>query len=95
VIIGLFSDPLGWDWDLFGTAGYEINPGIIGADTVWYLQVALIVSGHVIAVYLAHLVALRLFEDRRRAVLSQLPILALMVLYTAFSLWILSQPIVR
>jgi hypothetical protein len=82
VIIRLLSDPFGWEWDIFGTAGHEINLDII-------------VVGHVIAVYLAHLVALRLFEDRRRAVLSQLPILALMILYTVFSLWILSQPIVR
>jgi hypothetical protein len=42
---------------------------------------------------LAHLVALRLFGDRRKALRSQLPMLALMVLYTIFSLWILSEPI--
>lgn len=47
-----------------------------------------------IAVYLAHVVALRLFEDYRRALWSQLPMLALMVSYTVFSLWILSQPVV-
>lgn len=91
-IFALASDPFGWGWDLFGTAGYEVNPGVIGADTVWYAQVALIVAGHVIAVYLAHLVALRLLEGRRRALLSQLPMLALMIFYTVFSLWILSQP---
>ena len=94
-IVRHLSDPFGWGWDLFGTVGYQINPNIIGADTVWYAQVALIVSGHVIAVYLAHLVALRLLEGRRRAVLSQLPILVLMILYTVFSLWILSQPIIK
>jgi hypothetical protein len=94
-IIPHLSDPLGWGWNLFGSAGYDINLRIIGADTVWYTQVALIVSGHVIAVYLAHLVALCLFEERRRALLSQLPILALMICYTVFSLWILSQPIVK
>jgi len=69
-----------------------INPNIIGADTIWYLQIALIVVGHVIAVYLAHLVALRLLKDRRRALLSQLPMLVLVIFYTVFSLWILSQP---
>ena len=91
-IIALVSDPFGWGWDLFGTAGRSVNPNIIGADTVWYFQVALIVIGHVIAVYLAHLVALRLLENRRKALLSQLPMLVLMVFYTVFSLWILSQP---
>ena len=87
------SDPFGWGWDLFGTAGFTINAAVIGADTVWYSQVALIVAGHVVAVYLAHVAALRLFGDYRRALWSQAPMLALMVLYTVSSLWILSQPI--
>ena len=93
-IIQHVSDPFGWGWDLFGTAGYSIAPGLIGAAFVWYSQVALIVAGHVVAVYLAHLVALRLFEDPGRALRSQFPMLALMILYTVFSLWIISQPIV-
>jgi hypothetical protein len=93
-IVRHVSDPFGWGWDLFGTAGYSIDPGVIGAAFVWYSQVALIVAGHVVAVYLAHLVALRLFEDPGRALRSQLPMLALMILYTVFSLWIISQPIV-
>jgi hypothetical protein len=88
------SDPFGWGWNLFGTADYSINPGIVGAAFVWYSQVSLIVAGHVVAVYLAHLVALRLFEDPGQALWSQLPMLALMVLYTIFSLWIISQPII-
>lgn len=91
-IITLASDPFGWGWDLFGTAGNRVNPDVIGAGAVWYLQVALIVVGHVIAVYLAHLAALRLLGDRRKALYSQLPMLVLMVSYTVFSLWILSQP---
>lgn len=88
------SDPFGWGWNLFGTGGFTINPAVVGAGFVWYSQVALIVAGHVIAVYLAHLVALRLFGDPGRALRSQLPMLALMILYTIFSLWIISQPIV-
>lgn len=93
-VVHHLSDPFGWGWDLFGTARYEVNPGLVGAAFVWYSQVALIVVGHVLAVYLAHLGALRLFGDRRKALRSQLPMLALMVLYTISSLWILSQPII-
>jgi hypothetical protein len=93
-IIALISDPFGWGWNLFGTAHHQINPGLIGADTVWYSQVALIVTGHVIAVYLSHVAALRLLRDPKLAMRSQYPMLALMILYTTFSLWILSQPIV-
>jgi hypothetical protein len=92
-IIAFVSDPFGWGWDLFGTAGYKVNADLVGAAFVWYSQVALIVVGHVIAVYLAHIVALRLLQDQRLAMRSQYPILALMILYTIFSLWILSQPI--
>jgi hypothetical protein len=94
-IASLISDPFGWDWNLFGTAGYGLNTPIPEANFVWYSQVALIVGGHVVAVYLAHLVALRLLNDRRKALFSQLPMLVLMVLYTVSSLWILSQPIIE
>ena len=94
-IIALLSDPFGWGWDLFGTADYRINVNIIGADTVWYSQIALIVAGHVVALYLAHVAALRLMRDPKLAMRSQYPMLALMILYTVFSLWLLSQPIVR
>lgn len=94
-IIGLLSDPFGRGWDLFGTAGYRIHAGILDAAFVWYSQVALILAGHVVAVYLAHVVALRLLRQPRLATRSQYPMVALMILYTVFSLWILSQPIVE
>ena len=95
MIISLVSDPLGWGWNLFGTAAFEPRYGIVGAGFVWYSQVALIVAGHVIAVYLAHSISLRLLRDPVRAFRSQLPMLVLMVLYTITSLWILAQPIVK
>jgi hypothetical protein len=95
MIFSLISDPLGWGWNLFGTAGFDPRYGIVGASFVWYSQVALIVAGHVIAVYLAHSISLRLLRDPGRAFRSQLPMLVLMVLYTIMSLWILAQPIVK
>jgi hypothetical protein len=94
-IISYISDPFGWGWDLFGTAGYEIRLGVVGAAFVWYSQVALIVAGHVIAVYLAHLISLRFSKGSKRALRSQSPMLVLMILYTISSLWILSQPVVE
>jgi hypothetical protein len=91
-IIPLASDPFGFGWDLFGTAGYKVDLGIVSPYVFWYGAVALIVAGHVIAVVLAHAVALRVFGAR--AVASQLPLMALMVAYTTLSLWILAQPVV-
>ncbi|MDQ4126470.1 MAG: hypothetical protein M3151_00695 [Actinomycetota bacterium] len=94
-IVGYASDPFGWGWNLLGTAGFQPRYGIVGAGFVWYSQVALIVAGHVVAVYLAHLISLRLLRDSKRALWSQFPMLVLMVLYTVSSLWILAQPIVE
>lgn len=93
-IIPLVSDPLGHGWDLFGTADYRMDIGIINAKMVWYVAVSAIVLGHLAAVFVAHVTAIRIFKSTRAALLSQIPMLALMVAYTMVSLWILSQPIV-
>ena len=94
-IIPLASDPFGRGWDLLGTAGYKLDIGILNAKIVWYVAVIAIVLGHVIAVYLSHIAALWVFEDRHAALRSQIPMLVLMIGYTMISLWILSQPIVN
>ncbi len=68
---------------------------LANAAVVWYVQVVLIVLGHVVAVYLAHLRAGERFRTARNALLSQYPMLILMVGYTMTSLWILAQPSTR
>lgn len=95
LIMPLASDPFGYGWDLFGTTGIKPNIGIVNARFAWFAAVAAIVSGHIVAVYLAHFVALRTLGERRAALRSQYPMLALMVGYTMVSLWILAQPIVE
>jgi len=94
VVIALASDPLGRGWDLFGTARYQIAVGIVGARFAWYTSVIVIVAGHVLAMYVAHRLALARFRDRPSARRSQYPLAALMIAYTMLSLWILAQPIV-
>jgi hypothetical protein len=94
-IIPLASDPFGYGWNLFGTADYEVNINVVGARFAWFTAVITIVVGHIIAVYLAHLVALEVFKKHRPALRSQYPMLLLMVAYTVISLWILAQPIVE
>jgi len=93
-MIPLVSDPFGFGWNLFGTAGYKVDLGAVSPYVFWYGAVILIVTGHVIAVVLAHVAALRLFGNARAAAASQIPMVALMVAYTMLSLWILAQPIV-
>jgi hypothetical protein len=95
LIVPLASDPFGFGWDLFGTTEYQVDIGIINARLAWFTGVAAIVIGHIVAVYVAHLFAVRLFTERWRALRSQYPMLGLMVGYTMVSLWILAQPIVE
>ncbi len=92
-VIALLSDPFGRGDNWLGTANWFKAPAVPDLDTVWHTQVALIVLGHIVSVYLAHRVALECFEGRRQALVSQLPMLALMVAFTTAGLWILSKPI--
>jgi len=95
LLIRLASDPFGFGWNIFGTAHFRPDIGIVGARFVWYTSLVAIVLGHVAAVSLAHMVALRSFSDRRLAIRSQIPMLVLMIAYTMMSLWIIAQPIVE
>ena len=95
LIIPLASDPFGWGWDLFNSVDYRINIGIVTARLAWFISIAAIVIAHIISVYLAHVIALRTFRTRTSSLISQIPMLVLMVGYTMVSLWILAQPIVE
>jgi hypothetical protein len=95
-LIPLLNDPLQKGWHLFpAVASFTPSFALAQASTVWYAQIVLIVLGHVVAVYLAHLRAGERFRTAQRALLSQYPMLLLMVMYTMTSLWILAQPITR
>ena len=87
----LASDPLGRGWDLFGSADYAAQAHTLSPNTIWYVQVAALVCGHVIALALAHDRAVATFQTVYGAILAQFSLLALMVLYTVGGLWILSQ----
>jgi hypothetical protein len=90
-IVFLASDPLGKGWDLFGTAGNAIDYSVISSKGIWYVQVGVLVTGHVAGLILSHDRALSLYERARVATQSQYWMLAVMVGYTTFGLWLLSQ----
>ena len=94
-VVPLASDPFGYGWDLFGTAGYRVSIALVGARFAWYAAVTSIVVGHIVAVYLADVRAHQILGPRRTALRSQVPLTALMVIYTSISLSILSEPIVE
>ena len=94
-VIPLASDPFGFGWNLFGTAHYRVDIAIVSATFAWYAALAAILSGHVAAVYLAHRKAIEISDTRQEALRSQVPLTALMVVYTFVSLSILAEPIIE
>ncbi len=87
----LLSDPLGTGvTDLFGTANYGVNYNAISTEMVWYVQVATLCLGHVAGLVLAHDRAIVYWGDYRKAARSQYWMLAVMVAFTCFGLFLLS-----
>jgi hypothetical protein len=87
----LVSDPLGRGSDLFGTALWQIDYTWIAPATFAYLQVAVVLVGHITGLTLAHDRALVLLGDWRVANRSQLWTVAIMVGLTLFALWLLLE----
>jgi hypothetical protein len=94
-VVPLISDPFGFGWDLFGTAGYRVDIAVVGARFAWYTAVTAILLGHIAAVTLAHLKATRVLPDRTAALRAEVPLAVLMVAYTCLSLSIIAEPIVE
>lgn len=87
----LASDPLGNGANIFGTSGYQIDYHVISYAAIWYVQVAALLAGHVGGLALAHDRALVLYKEPEEAVRSQYWMLAVMVAFTSFGLWLLSS----
>lgn len=86
----LASDPLGNGTNLFGTSSYQIDYTVISYASIWYVQVAALVAGHVGGLALAHDRALSMYRNGQEAIRSQYWMLAVMVAFTSFGLWLLS-----
>jgi hypothetical protein len=87
----LLSDPLGTaTTDLFGTASSGIDFKLLSANAIWYVQVGALVIGHVVGLTLAHDRATAYWGDYRQAARSQYWMLAVMVAFTCFGLYLLS-----
>ncbi|MGM0578126.1 MAG: 4Fe-4S binding protein [Myxococcota bacterium] len=84
-IVPMLSDPLGRGDDWLGTAGVSVGH-LLSEPTIWGLQVALIVVGHVFGVVVAHRVSRRLFRDPGHATRSLIPMTAVMILISVAGL---------
>jgi len=90
------TDPLdsGADWLNLGT--FYVTTGFMNShhtvEAIWLTQASAVVLGHVLSVLLAHAIALDLFGSARRAIMSQAPLAAFMIVYTFIGLWLLAAP---
>lgn len=70
-------------------ASYEPSPRL-----VWFIEIVVVVGGHVLGVLSAHRIGLRLTGSHRDAVKSHIALTVLMSLFTVSTLWLLSLPLV-
>jgi hypothetical protein len=90
----LLSNPFGTlpagDAGWLGTADWTIDYLWLSANAIWYLQVAALVSGHLLSLTLSHDRALERFP-KKRAARSQRAMLVVAVIFTCNGLWLLSS----
>ncbi len=95
-VVKALNDPLARGSDLLGLGHVHVTTGFFNTpDTVrliWLTQAGAVVAGHVVAILLAHALALRAHGSHRRALVGQAPVAAFMVAYTFFGLWLLASP---
>jgi hypothetical protein len=77
-------------WHFHASAGFLSH--LPAVEAIWRVQTSAIVLGHMMAVAVAHAIALELEGTPRRAGLSQLPLALLMVALTLLGLWLLATP---
>ena len=90
------SDPFLTGADYLGLGQFYVSTGFFTSTdtvrTIFLTEAGAVVVGHVLAVMLAHAIALRTFGSNRRATISQAPLALFMIGYTLFGLWLLASP---
>ncbi len=72
------------------TVQVAILPGWFGS-----LQLAFVVLGHLVAIWVAHAIAFETFTGKLQPIRSQYPFALVMVFYTMTSMWLVAQPYVK
>ncbi|TML08197.1 MAG: hypothetical protein E6G39_18320 [Actinobacteria bacterium] len=85
-VIRLLSDPFGRNWNLFGTVDYVINFNVVSFTTIGCTKIIAIITGHVIALIVAHD---RAVDDGDQGVRSQIPMLVVTAAYTTTAMLLL------
>jgi hypothetical protein len=90
------NDPFGTGANLLGLGQYHVTASFqntsSGTFALYVAQTVAIIAGHIIGVGVAHAMVAQEELPRALARKLEMPLTALMVLYTSFGLWLLSTP---
>ena len=95
-VLAALNDPFNSGANLLGRDGAYVTTGFFNhretMRIIWLSQALVIVSGHVLAVVLAHAQALHVYRSLPRAFIAGMPLAIFMILYTWLGLWLLAAP---
>lgn len=92
-LIPLLSDPFGIGWNLFGTAGKDYSQ-LLSLEVIWWIQMFLVICGHMLGINAADNIYKKFFSNERNAYLALLPLVTVMIIYSAISVCLLASPMV-
>jgi polyferredoxin len=84
-VLSTLSDPFGWGWNLFGTAGHPWKQ--LWPEAIPWLQSALVLIGFGAAVRTAHRVWIGATPDESRALRGMLPMCTFLFMLSAALIW--------
>jgi polyferredoxin len=87
-IVPMLSDPMGDGSDYIGTASMHLGH-LTSEATMWYMQVGLILTGHIFGIVVAHRTSRRLYADRSTATRSLIPMLLVMIAISIGGLYLM------
>ncbi len=95
-VLAALNDPFDTGANLLGREGIYVTTGFFNhresMRLIWLSQALIIVSGHVLAVMLAHAQSLQTYRSLQRAFIAGMPLAIFMIIYTWLGLWLLAAP---
>jgi uncharacterized membrane protein len=62
---------------------------LLSETTLWYMQIGLILIGHIVGILVAHRIAHRIYDDKKAATRSLIPMLILMIALSIGGLYLM------
>jgi hypothetical protein len=89
-IVALASDPLGWGWDLLGTADYHWRPYFTGL--LPYILLIIFLAGAVLTTYVGWKISLENFATRNKALRAMMPMTLFFIAITSGFIFLYVMP---